>query len=316
MISQLSSPVSLQGVLTRAIIRPVCHSMAMFKEQFTPSAAIMLALCLGMLPVKAIAQATPLPEESRGQKSRLEHGTPPAQLMRTLPVIAALDADGNGVISAAEIAGAAAALKKLDGNRDGKLTNDELRPRFAGSNRTPSRNSPAIESPGKPAQATRPLPPVPDKIAGIAPREILKLFGAQGKDGATPRTLEGYRRVFGFTDFNKDGRHSKKEYIDGGRYLTRESRSGIFQASDSNKDGFVSEDEYVENRIITDEAKIIFSEMDADDDNRLTAEELMTSRKLKNKKLASEVFGALDANGDGNLNIPEYLRIWGRWARS
>jgi Ca2+-binding EF-hand superfamily protein len=41
---------------------------------------------------------------------------------------AALDKDGNGEISADEIAGAAAALKALDKNGDGQITEDELRP--------------------------------------------------------------------------------------------------------------------------------------------------------------------------------------------
>jgi Ca2+-binding EF-hand superfamily protein len=40
----------------------------------------------------------------------------------------ALDADGDGEISASEIDGAVAALKKLDKNSDGKLTMDELMP--------------------------------------------------------------------------------------------------------------------------------------------------------------------------------------------
>ena len=44
------------------------------------------------------------------------------------PLIAALDADGDGVISAAEIANASAALKALDKNGDGQLTMDEIRP--------------------------------------------------------------------------------------------------------------------------------------------------------------------------------------------
>jgi EF-hand domain pair/EF hand len=48
--------------------------------------------------------------------------------MRMNPVMKALDKDGNGELSAAEIAGAAAALKTLDKNKDGKLTEDELRP--------------------------------------------------------------------------------------------------------------------------------------------------------------------------------------------
>jgi hypothetical protein len=46
----------------------------------------------------------------------------------TPPVIAALDANHDGTIDAAEIANAPAALKKLDKNGDGKLTMDELRP--------------------------------------------------------------------------------------------------------------------------------------------------------------------------------------------
>ena len=44
--------------------------------------------------------------------------------------------------------------------------------------------------------------------------------------------------------------------------MTPQARAGIFQASDSNGDDVVTEDEYVENRIITDEAKEIFSAMD------------------------------------------------------
>ena len=44
------------------------------------------------------------------------------------PVVAALDANHDGVIDADEIANAAAALKTLDKNSDGKLTQDELRP--------------------------------------------------------------------------------------------------------------------------------------------------------------------------------------------
>ena len=50
--------------------------------------------------------------------------------MRMFPVMVVLDKDGNGEISESEIKGAVAALKKLDKNKDGKLTEDELRPSF------------------------------------------------------------------------------------------------------------------------------------------------------------------------------------------
>lgn len=44
------------------------------------------------------------------------------------PFIAAIDANSDGVIDAAEIANAATALASLDANKDGQLTQDELRP--------------------------------------------------------------------------------------------------------------------------------------------------------------------------------------------
>lgn len=44
------------------------------------------------------------------------------------PLIAALDANHDGVIDASEIANATAALKALDKNNDGQLTMEELRP--------------------------------------------------------------------------------------------------------------------------------------------------------------------------------------------
>jgi hypothetical protein len=45
-----------------------------------------------------------------------------------LPIIAALDANKDGIIDEAEIANAPAALRTLDKNGDGKLTMDELLP--------------------------------------------------------------------------------------------------------------------------------------------------------------------------------------------
>ena len=143
-----------------------------------------------------------------------------------------------------------------------------------------------------------------------------KVAEFKGVEAATERQRANYRRVFGFLDANRDKRHSKKEYVENGRYMTRQARQGIFRASDSNQDGFVSEEEYVVNRIITDEAKEIFFKMDVNRDSRVTLEELVDNGKLKDPKLAKSVFQALDGNGDGELVIPEYLRVWGQWARS
>ena len=155
-----------------------------------------------------------------------------------------------------------------------------------------------------------------ESIGGHSPRHILNLFGYRGVLGITDQQMAGYRRVFGFGDANRDGRHSKKEYIEDGFYLTKQSRQGIFRASDSDGDGFVTEVEYVINRMITDEAKEIFYKLDANRDSKLTAKEIINSGKFKDEKLAQAVFKALDVDGSKSLVIPEYLRVWGRWARA
>jgi Ca2+-binding EF-hand superfamily protein len=59
------------------------------------------------------------------------------------PVLRALDADGNGEISASEIADAAKALAKLDRNGDGKLTLDEIVPPPGGPGGRPDGTRPA-----------------------------------------------------------------------------------------------------------------------------------------------------------------------------
>jgi len=153
-------------------------------------------------------------------------------------------------------------------------------------------------------------------IASLKPKEIVILLGAKIWDGVSERQIENYRRVFGFGDADKDGRHSKKEYIENGRYMTPQARQGIFKASDANNDGFVTQAEYVENRIITDEAKQIFSEMDADQNGKLTDIEFFKAEKIKDQQLAKEIFWVLDTNDNKELIIPEYLRVWGKWARN
>ena len=59
--------------------------------------------------------------------------------VRSFPLTASLDKDGNGEISESEIEGAVAVLELLDKNNDGKLTREEIRP-----NRDQSRSKPPI----------------------------------------------------------------------------------------------------------------------------------------------------------------------------
>lgn len=62
--------------------------------------------------------------KTAGPNGRVEHG---ANVTRMDPILSALDADHDGIISAAEIAAAPAALKALDKDGDGTLSAAEIR---------------------------------------------------------------------------------------------------------------------------------------------------------------------------------------------
>lgn len=110
-----------------------------------------------------------------------EPGQPGAGPMVALPVLRALDADGDGEISKAEIEGAAKALAALDKNGDGKLSRDEILPNFAGGG-----------FPGRPGAAGRPGQPG---------------AGGRGNPEEMARSLKE-------ADKNGDGKISKEEAPD------------------------------------------------------------------------------------------------------
>jgi hypothetical protein len=84
-------------------------------------AAFMLAVTISIHAQEARPGGQP--EGERGERGGERGG-----FQRRDPLLSALDANGDNVIDAKEIAGAADALKKLDKNNDGKITQDELRP--------------------------------------------------------------------------------------------------------------------------------------------------------------------------------------------
>jgi hypothetical protein len=153
------------------------------------------------------------------------------------------------------------------------------------------------------------------EIAGRNILDILKMLGAKRGDGVSDKQLTAYVSHFNRSDPNRDGKHSKKEYIEDGKFMTPQARRGIFGAADSNADGVVTRVEYVLNRIITDEAKGIVQRTDADRNGKIARAEFVSGSPLKDKPLAGAVFDALDSNSDGATTIPEYLRVWGKWAR-
>lgn len=106
--------------------------------------ALVTALAIAALAsVTAFAQNTGRPNRflpsgtSEAAETTHERGERPARPVP--PIIAALDANQDGELDAAEIANATAALKTLDKNNDGKLTADEIRPARPEGGRGPRR---------------------------------------------------------------------------------------------------------------------------------------------------------------------------------
>ena len=72
-----------------------------------------------------------------GQGGGFRPGGGGGDFLKRLPLYVALDANQDGEIDAEEIANASKSLASLDKNADGKLTEDELRPPFAGGGARP-----------------------------------------------------------------------------------------------------------------------------------------------------------------------------------
>jgi Ca2+-binding EF-hand superfamily protein len=135
------------------------------------------------------------------------------------------------------------------------------------------------------------------------------------ENSASPEALASYEAIFKRLDTNSNGWLSTMEFVEDGKYLTRQARQAIFRASDSDRSGSVSKGEYIVNRVITEEAKEILQNMNKDGRGGVTKEEFIAGCSLKDKTLAADVFNGFDTNDDGTLVIPEYLRVWGRWTR-
>lgn len=77
----------------------------------------------------AAAQAPPPDTAGRGgREGGRGDGRGAMNFVRMDPILAAIDTDGNGILSAQEIANSADAIRKLDKNGDGKVTRDEIAP--------------------------------------------------------------------------------------------------------------------------------------------------------------------------------------------
>ena len=175
----------------------------------------------------------------------------------------------------------------------------------------------AAEAASAPPAKARPRKCPADEIVigGHDVGKILTILGAKREAGTSDDRLRAYGSHFDRSDPNKDAKHTRAEYVDGGSFMTPQARAGIFGATDNNADGIVTRVEYVLNRAITDEAKAIVQRTDADKNGKVTRDEFVKGSPVKDKALAGAVYDALDTNSDGVITVPEYLRVWGEWAR-
>ncbi|MGN6547148.1 MAG: EF-hand domain-containing protein [Aureliella sp.] len=150
-----------------------------------------------------------------GPGGPLGMGLGPRMMLSRMPLMAALDADGDGEISASEIDGAVAALKKLDKNSDGKLTTEELLPEgMRGPFGPGGPNFPELEEvinrmmmadtngdgfidqDEMPERMKTMLLPRVDanKDGKISKEELTKMAAQMGRGGAEPRSDRAERR--------------------------------------------------------------------------------------------------------------------------
>jgi Ca2+-binding EF-hand superfamily protein len=176
-----------------------------------------IAFAFTVLFVGGIAVYTAVAQPPAGGRGPGGQGGPDGFRPPTHPLEAALDADGDHQLSAKEIENAVAALKAIDKNNDGKLSDDELRPRFGGRPGGP-------DGGGRPDGAGRPEGRGPGADADARPR-----------DGERPaNNSEMLSRVMSF-DKNEDGKLTKDELP--------ERMQGLLERGDANADGALDKDE-------------------------------------------------------------------------
>ena len=70
------------------------------------------------------------------------------------------------------------------------------------------------------------------KVGHVPVTNILQRLGAKLEWGCAAKEFDGYSNHFDRMDTNRDGKHTRAEYVDKGGYMTPQARAGIFRAAD------------------------------------------------------------------------------------
>jgi hypothetical protein len=180
--------------------------MKRYTTAITAIAAVTVAACIALAQQPGGERRGPEDRPGRGPSDRGDQPPPrgpqgqpsdrgPGRPQN--PLFLALDADGDGELSAEEIANAPAALKKLDKNGDGQLSREEMRPELGRDGGAPPR-------PEEQGPMRSPGPERPQSQAVVRPAERPRIVGTEtpsrlAPDGQTvglfinsPKAFPGY----------------------------------------------------------------------------------------------------------------------------
>ena len=161
-------------------------------------------------------------------------------------------------------------------------------------------------------------------------RKPSRLFSKDGQNSsklpAYQQSLEETKQVFDKYDANKDGKISPEEYkailkaLGKGNPLTVEVKK-IFEVADLDGDGFIDFKEFVEVQkkeggLKTADLQNVFRTFEMDGDGKITVEgvfELLQKlRERCSMKDCRRMVRAVDANGDGVIDMDEFMTMMTR----
>lgn len=160
--------------------------------------AYRLALATGLITASFLSAQTTPPEPRAGGSGHRGPGGPG----RVPPVVRVLDANHDGEISAAEIAGASAGLLTLDRDGDGTVSAAELQPR------RPADAPPPPDGEGTPRGHGGPRGPG-HRPPGPSP--LMLALDANGDGALQPSELAGAAKSLRALDANGDGKLTRDE---------------------------------------------------------------------------------------------------------
>lgn len=128
------------------------------------------------------------------------------------------------------------------------------------------------------------------------------------------------RGIFNEFDLNHDNYIQKEELKSVmqkmGQAPTTEELNAMFEAADQDKDGKISFEEFVniaKANPLSLSLKVVFEELDVDDDGFITRSELRTAFQRMGRPLNDQeinaIFKHVDTNNDGKINFQEFCTV-------